>query len=97
LERKIRSEIVLERKKSMLTTIDNPFNPFVQYKEWEAYDLRMGYNTNLWLARFTTVSYELSEDDYDLEYEAGVDAVLELNPSGLHTRIYEENNINISA
>ena len=31
--------------KVMLTTIDNPFNPFTDFKQWYSYDIQMGYNT----------------------------------------------------
>lgn len=28
-----------------ITTLDNPFDPFEQFKEWYSYDIQMGYNT----------------------------------------------------
>ena len=35
----------------MLTTVDNPFDPFTRFEEWYAYDVRMGYNTASFLER----------------------------------------------
>ena len=32
---------------SLLTTVDNPFNPHTNFDEWYAFDLRMGYDTCL--------------------------------------------------
>lgn len=32
-------------KETFLTTNDNPFNPFKEFKEWFAYDQNLGYNT----------------------------------------------------
>ena len=29
----------------MLTTIDNPFNPFTNFDDWYAFDTSKGYNT----------------------------------------------------
>ncbi len=29
----------------MLTTIDNPFNPFTEWADWYRFDTDMGYNT----------------------------------------------------
>jgi hypothetical protein len=46
---------------SMLTTTDNPFNPFTEYDEWFAYDVSKGYNTCAYLARIVKSSDELSE------------------------------------
>ena len=31
---------------SMLTTVDNPYDPYTQYDEWLSYDEQAGYNTN---------------------------------------------------
>ena len=36
---------------TMLTTIDNPFNPFEQFVEWYMYDQQKGYNTYSRIAR----------------------------------------------
>ena len=29
----------------MLTTSDNPYNPFTQFDEWQMFDSLQGYNT----------------------------------------------------
>ena len=36
---------------TMLTTIDNPFNPFEQFVDWYMYDCQKGYNTYSRIAR----------------------------------------------
>lgn len=28
-----------------ISSVDNPFDPFEQFKEWYSYDIMMGYNT----------------------------------------------------
>ena len=45
----------------MLTTIDNPFNPFTDYDEWLAFDTQQGYYSCNLLARFSIVSDSLSD------------------------------------
>ena len=40
----------------MLTTVDNPFNPFTEFDEWFAFDRQMGYNTPSFLDRIAKVS-----------------------------------------
>ncbi len=47
---------------SMLTTSDNPYNPFTQWDEWNVFDMEKGYNTCSYLARIAAVSDELSDD-----------------------------------
>ncbi len=46
---------------TMLTTIDNPFNPFKQWDEWQAFDEQNGYNTCALLGRIATISDSLSD------------------------------------
>ena len=62
----------------MLTTIDNPFNPFTQYDEWFQFDVEHGYNTCGLLDRFTNASNELS-DSRNLEaIETAIDEICKL-------------------
>lgn len=50
-------------KELMLSTSDNPFNPFTQFDEWFSFDYSKGYNTLEYLARVT----ETTEDGFDRE------------------------------
>ena len=68
----------------MLTTVDNPFNPFTHFDEWFAYDLRLGYNSCGLLAAYTVTSSELSEQDQALDTREGVRKLLKENPYGVH-------------
>lgn len=64
-------------KVSMLTTIDNPYDPFTQFEAWEAYDQQKGYNSSSLLAR-TCVSIEsLSEEVYQEQIEIAINEILE--------------------
>ena len=60
----------------MLTTIDNPYNPFTEWNEWLQFDLAMGYDTSGYLARVTITSDELSEADQDWAIEDAIDEML---------------------
>lgn len=71
----------------MLTTLDNPYNPFTHWDEWEVYDFTKGYNTSGLLARFTISSDELSEPDQELAIDQAIDEILFFNPTGLHIRV----------
>lgn len=51
----------------MLTTEDNPYNPFSMFDEWYAYDCQKGYYTCSLLARIAKTSDGLSDSDNDLE------------------------------
>lgn len=74
----------------MLTTIDNPFNPHINYDEWLAYDIEMGYNTNGLLDRVANVSDELSDEDYDsIVYEA-MKEICKYNVLGIYKLIHKD-------
>lgn len=75
--------------KHMLTTVDNPFNPFTHYDEWYAYDIKQGHNTSAFLARIVKTSYELSSADQDLALEQGIDEIIKENVSGLYKKVAE--------
>jgi hypothetical protein len=77
-------------KRSMLTTVDNPFDPFENFKEWFAYDVAAGYNTSSLLARLTFTSNELSEVDQNIANELAIDEIVEENISGLYRKVSKE-------
>jgi hypothetical protein len=71
----------------MLTTDDNPYNPFTEYEEWYQWDTSKGYHTASYLARVVRYSDELSEPDQDLAIQQGIDEIVELNLSGRHKKV----------
>jgi hypothetical protein len=80
-------------KQSMLTTIDNPFNPFMQFDEWYAFDEGKGYHTCSYLARIAITSDELSEEEQDNEIELAIDEVVKLDVLGIYRRIEKDEEV----
>jgi len=74
----------------MLTTTDNPWNPFDHWDEWYAWDSRFGYNTPGLLARFTHNSEELSEVGQQAITNAAIVEVVEQNYNGVLTAVWRE-------
>lgn len=64
----------------MLTTVDNPFNPFTQNDEWRVWDMQAGYFTDAYLARIVRFSFDLSEADQDAEEERAIAEIVSENP-----------------
>jgi len=73
----------------MLTTVDNPYNPFTQWDEWFAYDSEKGYSTPGFLARIANTSDEMSDADIDIQLEYAIMDIVRENVLGLYTRVAE--------
>ena len=71
----------------MLTTVDNPFNPFTQFDEWLAWDTNAGYNTSALLGRIAVVSDSLSEPDQALAIQDAIDEIVSENVSGMYRKV----------
>jgi hypothetical protein len=71
----------------MLTTTDNPFNPFTQFEAWFNFDSRKGYNTCPYLARVAHVSDELSETDYSLAVLDAIDEIIKMNLTNNYIKV----------
>lgn len=71
----------------MLTTVDNPFDPFTRFNEWFEYDVSMGYNTSSFLDRVANVSNDLPEPDQALAIQDAIDQIVEENVSGMWKKI----------
>jgi hypothetical protein len=71
----------------MLTTVDNPFDPFTQWDEWFAWDQRAGYHTSGFLARVSRMSDELSEADQHLALQQAIDEIVRENVLGVYRKV----------
>lgn len=78
-------------KSSMLTTIDNPYDPFTQFDDWFAFDEQKGYHTCAYLARIANTSDELSDEENDAEIEKAIDSIVKLNVLGIYRKVHKEN------
>ena len=80
----------------MLTTTDNPYNPFTEFKQWYVYDSMLGYHTPSYLARITKTSDELSKSDQELAIEYAIDEIVELNVIGVYRKVSQDSTFGTS-
>lgn len=71
----------------MLTTIDNPYDPFTQFDEWYRFDEQRGYHTTGLLARITISSTELSDADQSDAIESAIEEAVQLNVNGMYRKV----------
>ena len=80
----------MDKPEFMLTTLDNPFNPFTQFDEWNTYDMQKGYHTNAYLARIVSTSDEVSEEQQALDIDKAMNEIVDLDLSGLYIKVKED-------
>ena len=79
----------------MLTTTDNPWNPYTNYDEWFAFDRAQGYDTPGYLARIVNSSNDLSEADQEQAISDAIDEIVSLNVLGIYMRIFPDTIIKV--
>ena len=62
--------------RAMLTTNDNPFNPFNQFDSWFMFDVEKGYNSCDYLGRIAKTSEQLSDEENNEEIERAIDEII---------------------
>ena len=82
---------------SMITTTDNPFDPFTQFDEWYNFDTHAGYNSVQLLARIANNSLDLSDPDQDLGIEQAIDEMVRENVCGKFKKVSRETSNNSSS
>lgn len=73
---------MIDMQACMLTTLDNPYDPFTQFDDWYRYDEDNGYHSLEYLARVCESSDNLSEADQNLAIEAAIDEIISFNVTG---------------
>ena len=74
----------------MLTTEDNPFDPFDQFEEWFQFDIARGYNTCAYIARVAITSSDISLPDQHVAIEAAIDEIVDYNLPGNYLKVFRK-------
>lgn len=77
-------------KQSMLTTIDNPFDPFEQFSSWFLFDVEKGYNSCGKLARIANVSESMSETEFNNEIDLAIDKLIKVDFLDIYKKVTKE-------
>lgn len=77
-------------KCSMLTTIDNPYDPFEDFDKWFLFDISKGYDSCGYLARVAHASDAFSEPEYFEEVERAIDEIIKLDPFNVYRKVSKD-------
>ena len=81
----------IDSTESMLSTKDNPFNPFTHFDEWLAYDVSHGHYSCETLARFARCSSDLSEQENIDEINEAIDRIIKVDPEKKFYKVTKAN------
>ena len=71
----------------MLTTFDNPFDPFEQFTSWFLFDVEKGYNTCSYLGRIVKYSDDLTQQEIELETERAIDEIIKYDFLNIYKKV----------
>lgn len=74
----------------MITTTDNPYDPFTQFDDWYSFDERHGYHTCSYLARITKSSSDLTPEDENFAINKAIDEIIKYNLTGNYKKVTKE-------
>lgn len=72
---------------AMLTTFDNPFNPFENFNEWFRFDTDKGYNSCGFVDRIARTSDALSDEENDREIERAIDEIIKYDFMNIYKKV----------
>ena len=75
--------------KCALTTFDNPYNPFTQFRKWFLFDAEKGYNSCAYLGRIARTSDEFTEEENEEEIERAIDEIVKYDFRNVYKKVYK--------
>lgn len=72
---------------TMLTTVDNPFNPFDDFDSWFMFDIEKGYNTCGRLMRLAVITEDMSDKEVSDEVDRAMNRLIQADPLDIFKKI----------
>ena len=74
----------------MLTTTDNPFDPFEDFSSWFMFDIEKGYNTCGRLMRIANIPDDFTEQEEDEEIERAIDTIIKYDVLDIYKKVTQQ-------
>ena len=81
------NETVSSTNNCMLTTVDNPFDPFDDFTSWFLFDIEKGYDSCGKVMRIAKLSDDLTEKEEDVEIERAIDEIIKYDPLDIYKKV----------
>ena len=71
----------------MLSTVDNPYDPFDNFSSWYMYDVESGYNSCAYLARIAKTSEQFTDTENEEEIERAIDEIIQYDFRNIYVKV----------
>lgn len=77
----------------MLTTFDNPYDPFTQFNSWYLYDLELASKNDVripccsYVDRIAKTTDQLTDEENALEVERAIDEIIRLDFMNVYKKV----------
>ena len=75
---------------SMLTTIDNPFDPFEDFTSWMLFDKEKGYDSSERLMRIAQLSDDMTQKEVDDEIERAINEIIKYDFMNIYRKVTQK-------
>lgn len=74
----------------MLSTIDNPYDPFDDFDSWYRFDMDKGYNSCAYLDRIAQTSDQLTTEENNDEIERAINEILKYDFMNIYKKVKQK-------
>lgn len=74
-------------KQFMLTTIDNPFNPFEDYRSWCSFDKEHHYDSAERVMRIAQLTEDMTTIEENAEIERAIDEIIKYDILNIYVKV----------
>lgn len=74
-------------EETMLTTVDNPHNPFDDFDSWLMFDIEKGYDTCGRLMRLATITEDMSDKEVSDEVDRAMNRLIQADPLDIFKKV----------
>lgn len=75
----------------MLTTFDNPFDPFEDFTSWMLFDKEKGYDSSERLMRIAKLSDDMTQKEVDDEIERAINEIVKYDFMNIYKKVTQPN------
>ncbi len=85
------NDTTIDNNECMLTTFDNPYNPFDDFTSWFLFDVEKGYNTCSYLGRIVKLKDDATQKETNDEVERAIDEIIKYDFMNMYKKVKRNN------